>query len=228
MEKIKNYFSDWTAFEKIWLIASTIIMVSISIIMKDGLIALISGIAGIISVVLCAKGKIENYFFGMIGAITYGYICYTFQIYGEVMYNIAMIPMIIIGFISWKKNMTSDNKEVKARNLTTKGWIILIASTVIAIVLYNLILKWLGGNFTVVDASSTVLSVIATVLMLARYSEQWVMWILVNIASVVLWVLSAMNGGDGSITLLIMWMAYLLNSVYGYINWRKMAASTGE
>ncbi len=225
MKKIKNYFSDWTAFETIWLIASTMIMVSISIITKDGIISLISGITGIISVVLCAKGKIENYFFGLIAAITYGYICYTFQIYGEVMYNIAMVPMIIIGFISWKKNMTNDNKEVKARNLTTNGWIILITVTIFSIIIYNLILKYLGGSFTIIDASSTVLSTIATVLMLARYSEQWLMWILVNIVSVILWILSAMKGGDGSITLLIMWSAYLLNSIYGYINWRKMAAN---
>ena len=105
MKKIKNFFEDWTLFEKLWLILSTLIMLVLSIKGKDSPIALISGLAGIISVVLCAKGKLINYAFGMIQAITYCYICFKSQIYGEVMYNLLMIPMIIIGVISWKKNM---------------------------------------------------------------------------------------------------------------------------
>ena len=81
----------------------------------------------------------------------------------------------------------------------------------------------LGGNFALIDATSTVLSLIATVLMIARFSEQWLVWIFVNIASVALWVMALMNGNQGSTTILVMWSAYLLNSVYGYINWRRMS-----
>lgn len=74
------------------------------------------------------------------------------------------------------------------------------------------------------DATSTVLSVIATILMLARYTEQWIMWVIVNVVSVVLWVMALMSGGEGAVTLLVMWIAYLFNSIYGYVNWRKMAS----
>ena len=82
----------------------------------------------------------------------------------------------------------------------------------------------IGGEFTLVDATSTVLSVIATILMLARYTEQWIMWVIVNVVSVVLWVMALMSGGEGAVTLLVMWIAYLFNSIYGYVNWRKMAS----
>lgn len=223
MKKVTNYFSDWTMFEKSWLITSSILMVILSVIWQDSIIALLSGLAGIISVVLCAKGKIENYAFGLFQAITYGYICFQSHIYGEVMYNILMVPLIIIGFFNWKKNMITEKGEVKARNLTQIGWIIVIIGSIIAVGGYSLLLKMLGGNFVLVDATSTTLSVIATLLMLARYSEQWIIWIIVNIASVILWIMALMEGGDGSITLLVMWTAYLFNSIYGYINWRKMA-----
>ena len=126
MEKIKSYFKDWTMFEKSWLLISSVTMVVLSLMWGDSMIALLSGLAGIISVVLCAKGKIENYAFGLFQAVTYAYICFQSHIYGEVMYNILMVPMIIIGIISWKKNMADGNGEVKARNLTAKGWVILI------------------------------------------------------------------------------------------------------
>lgn len=223
MEKIKKYFADWTMFEKCWLVLSSALIVVLSLIWGDSLLAIFSSLAGVISVVLCAKGKIENYAFGLFQAVTYAYICYKAQIYGEVMYNILMVPMIIVGIISWKKNMESDEGEVKARNLTKKGWVILIIATVAAVAGYSMILKMLGGDFALVDSASTTLSVIATILMLARYSEQWIMWILVNLISVVLWVMALAKGDAGSITLVVMWAAYLFNSVYGYVNWRKMA-----
>lgn len=224
MEKIKKYFADWTMFEKCWLSISSVLMVVLSIIWGDSILALLSGLAGMISVVLCAKGKIENYAFGLFQAVTYAYICYQSHIFGEVMYNILMVPMIIIGIISWKKNMSEDNEEVKARNLTPKGWVILIVGSIAAVAGYSMILKLLGGDFAMVDATSTVLSVIATILMLARYTEQWVMWLIVNIVSVILWVMALLKGDTGAVTLVVMWSAYLLNSAYGYINWRKMAA----
>ena len=53
--KTKNYFSDWTLFEISWLIISTLTMLTLSIIWGDSPMALISGVTGIISVVLCAK-----------------------------------------------------------------------------------------------------------------------------------------------------------------------------
>lgn len=223
MDNVKKYFSDWTTFEKTWLIASVSIMVALSLVWGDNLIALISGIAGTISVVLCAKGKIENYFFGLVQAITYGYICFQASIYGETMYNIIMVPMIIFGFISWKKNMATEKEEVIARNLTNKGWAILIITSVVAVILYSIILGALGGEFTIIDSTSTTLSFVATVLMLARYSEQWLVWIVVNIASVILWVLALTSGDSSAVTMIVMWSAYLINAIYGYINWRKMA-----
>lgn len=223
MERVKKFFADWTLFEKCWLSISSVLMVALSIIWGDSILALLSGLAGTISVVLCAKGKIENYAFGLFQAVTYAYICFQSQIYGEVMYNILMVPMIIIGIISWKKNMAEGNEEVKARNLTLKGWIILIVGSVAAVAGYSMILKLLGGSFAMIDATSTTLSVIATILMLARYSEQWVMWVVVNVVSVVLWAMALIEGDMGAVTLVVMWSAYLFNSVYGYINWRKMA-----
>lgn len=223
MNRVGKFFEDWTTFEKIWLCLSIVIMATLSIIWGEKPLALISGLAGVISVVLCAKGKLINYGFGMVQAVTYAFLCYEAKIYGEVMYNIAMVPMIIIGFLSWKKHMIEEQEEVQTRNLSKKGWIVLILAMILSVWGYCSLLMYMGGNFAFIDATSTVLSAIATVLMIARYSEQWLVWILVNIASVVLWVSAFIKGDSSAITMLVMWSAYLFNSIYGYINWRKIA-----
>lgn len=223
MNRIKSYFSDWTIFEKCWLALSVVIMVTMSVLSKDQPLALLSGLAGIISVVLCAKGKILNYAFGLIQAVTYVFICFQAHIYGEVMYNIFMVPMITIGFLTWNKHMSDDHEEVQARNLTLRGWVILLLCMVVSVTGYCIILKLLHGNFVLVDATSTVLSVIATILMITRFSEQWLVWILVNVASVILWLMALESSDPGGVTLVVMWSAYLFNSIYGYVNWRRMA-----
>ena len=63
MSKVKEFFKGWSMFEKCWLVLSTVIMIVLSIIWGDNTLALISGISGILGVVLAAKGKVSTYVF---------------------------------------------------------------------------------------------------------------------------------------------------------------------
>ncbi len=223
--KIKEYFSDWTKFEITWLILSTIIMISLSIAWGDTPIALISGITGIIGVVLCAKGKISTYFFATINVALYAYICYNSALYGETMLNaLYYLPMNFIGFALWKRHQNSGG-EVIVRNLTIKGIIIMAISTVTAIIAYHQLLVFLGGNLAFIDATTTIVSVVALLLQVTRYSEQWLLWIVVNVISIIMWGLLLIQNDTSAVTMLAMWSAYLINSIYGYVNWRKIATN---
>ncbi|OOO00485.1 MAG: nicotinamide mononucleotide transporter PnuC [Epulopiscium sp. Nele67-Bin004] len=220
---LKKFFHDWTKFELTWLIVSTITMIGLSIVWQDSLIALISGITGIIGVVLCAKGKLVNYAFAIVNVALYAYICYNSRLYGEAMLNaFYFFPMCFVGFFMWKKNQGEDG-EVVVRNLTKDGMIRLGFSTVIAILVYYQVLVYLGGHLAIIDATTTIVSVIALFLQVNRYSEQWLLWIIVNIISIIMWVLLLLENDPSAITMIVMWSAYLINAVYGYNNWRKMA-----
>lgn len=217
----KSILNDWTLFEKVWLFISTITMIGLSIVWKDSPIALISGVTGIIGVVLCAKGKISTYFYATINVALYAWICFQNGLYGEVMLNaFYFIPMNIVGFILWNKKKDDDG-NVEAKALTKKQLIILSVGLVVAIVLYYQLLKSLGGNLQLIDSITTVTSVMALLLQVLRYKEQWLIWILVNLVSIVMWVM-LLNTSEGSISMIVMWSAYLINSIYGYINWNKL------
>lgn len=221
---MKKFFSDWTKFEIGLLITVTAIMAVLSIIWKDSPIGFISTFTGIISVVLCAKGKISNYFFGFVYVTTYAFIAYQNKFFGEVMLNIAYyIPMNIIGIIMWKKNQGNGDNDVQIRSMTKKQILITGIVSIFAIIGYHYILTLLGGNLAIIDAVTTVVAVIAMYLQVTRYTESWIMWIVVNITSIILWSVALVTTGSTNITMLIMWVAYLVNSTYGYINWRKLA-----
>ena len=66
------------------------------------------------------------------------------------------------------------------------------------------------------------MSVIAMILMVFVFVEQWVLWILVDIVSIIMWFTVVINGGN-DVAVLVMWVAFLVNAVYGLYNWIQLA-----
>ena len=225
---MKKLFSDWTTFEKIWLAVFTLVNIYLFFAWGDSLLGFVSSITGMICVVLVAKGKISNYYFGIIQAGTYAYIAYTYGLYGEAMLNgLFYFPLQFVGIYMWRKSQISRQEsalgeEVEVRRMTRKGWVDLTFVVVGSILLYAMFLSFLGGSSVVIDSATNVLSVTAMILMLKRYAEQWLFWIAVNVLSIVMWLTALISTGGNDISILVMWSAFLVNSVYGYVNWTKM------
>lgn len=228
MEKTKRFFTDWSRFEISWLILSTVIMIVLSVIWGDNLLALISGITGILGVVLAAKGKVSTYIFATVNVAIYALLTFQNHLYGEFMLNaFYYIPMNFIGFYLWSKHKDNESGEVEGKKLTGRQTVILFAAVAVVVLVYWQILRRIGGQLALIDAMSTVFSVVALIMQVARYAEQWLLWIIVNVVSVVMWLL--LIGKDSSaVTMVVMWVAYLFNSVYGYYNWRKLADKNVE
>ena len=78
----------------------------------------------------------------------------------------------------------------------------------------------MGGNLPFVDSMSTVVSVVAQILCIKRYVEQWVLWIVVDIVTVIMWIAAFFIGGE-SVATLLMWSVYLINAIIMFIKWSK-------
>lgn len=229
--EMKNLFNGWSKFEIAWLVISTSIILGLSVMWDDTLIGTISSLAGIISVVLCAKGKISYIYVGIIQCTLYGYIAYGYQLYGESMLNLLIfLPFNIFTIYVWKKNkkdksLAVSGEDVVTRKLTPKQWMILIPSIIVASLLYALVLSSIGARQVTIDAFAVVLSIFAQILLTFRYVENWLIWILVNTLTVVLWILTLIQTGGNDWGVLVMWIAFWFNSVYAYFNWIKITKS---
>ena len=80
----------------------------------------------------------------------------------------------------------------------------------------------MGGNLPYVDALSTVVSVTAMIVSIRMYSEQWILWIIVDVVTVIMWA-AAFARGEDSIATLVMWAVYLVNAVIMLVKWEKEA-----
>lgn len=222
---------DWTWFERIWLLVFAGTNIWLFFAWDDTLLGLISSITGMLCVVLVAKGKISNYYFGIIQTGTYAYISFTYGLYGEAMLNgLFYFPVQFIGIYLWTRNKTKQStigEEIIVKRMNAKAWTFTLTTIALATILYALLLELLGGRSVGLDSATNVFSIAAQLLMLKRFAEQWIMWIIVNVLSIILWYIALEDTGGNDYTLLVMWTAFLFNSVYGYINWIRMSKRQG-
>lgn len=179
-------------------------------------IDLIAAFCGICSVVLCAKGKKAGFIFGLINVIGYAIIAFNNLYYGEVLLNVLFyIPINIISYVSWKKNQYVDKNEVIPKKLNWKQIIIGLGIIIVLTLGLHYILLAMGGAMTLLDGTTTILSIVASLLMWRRYAEQWACWIVVDAITVIMWIIA------GDPIMIAMWGAYLVNAFYGYYLWLK-------
>ena len=212
-----------------WFLISGVIVSNILYSVLSGnidAIGSLAGIAGVLCVVLVAKGSIWNYLFGLVNVSMYAYISYKASLYGDAALNaLYYLPMQFIGWWQWRKRGTvlSDSEggdvQVKARRFNWKQRVLLAAGCVVAVIAGGFLLQYLGDSQPLKDSITTVLSIVAQALMALAFMEQWVLWIITNIVSVVMWVVFLTKGEPHAAVMVIMWSFYLLNSINGLRVW---------
>lgn len=222
---VKNELTGWRVWEVCWLITAVFVILILSLYWKDTPMGIISATTGVACVILTGKGKLSAYIFGLINSVLYAVISYNSKYYGETMLNaIYYVPMQFVGFYMWSVNMNSTTKEVKKQRMKNSGRLILLLSIMLSTFLYGLLLKHMGDAMPYVDSFTTVSSVIAMIISVKMYSEQWWIWVCVNVFTIYMWWMSFSVGKENAATLL-MWCVYLINSVVMLIKWEKEACS---
>ena len=225
--KVLNAF-DWLLIAGV--IASNIIYTVLTGDMD--IVGSVAGIAGVLCVVLVAKGSIWNYLFGLVNVSMYAYISYQASLYGDAALNaLYYLPMQFIGWWQWRRRgaavseaeAAGNGVQVKARRFSWNQRMALALGCAAAVVAVGFVLKHFGDPQPFKDSTTTVLSIVAQALMALAFMEQWVLWIITNIVSVVMWAVCVSRGEAHAGVMVIMWSFYLLNSVNGLRVWMKLS-----
>lgn len=222
-EVVKNELTGWKPLEILWLILACVVIIGLSIYWNDSLMGIISATTGVACVICTGKGKLSAYTFGLINCVLYAIIAYEAKLYGETMLNVLYyVPMQFVGFYVWSQNMNKETHEVKKIHMSNNARCLTFISMIVLTIGYGFILKLMGDAMPFVDSFTTVSSVIAMIVSIKMYAEQWWIWIAVNVFSVYMWFCNFMVGSDNIATLL-MWIIYLGNSIIMCIKWEKEA-----
>lgn len=177
-------------------------------------------LSGILCVGLIAIGRREGYLIGLYSSLTYSILAYGNGLYGEVYLNLLFfVPTGIIGFLMWRRHALHDRTvAMRSMNWRARG-VVAVACIVCTLALGAFLGLNPKQNTPFIDAATNVLSITATFLMMWRYKEQWLLYIVLNVVSIFMWVLRALNGGEAGDLMVLMWLLFLVNAIFGYWRW---------
>lgn len=178
--------------------------------------SLVSGLLGICSVVLGAQGNILTFVFGFAQVGTYTYLCVVERFYAEIALNAYYFVTMIYGVYVWRKRLNVNSLEIRTRSLSRVGVPVLLLSVSVL----SVIVGWLLGRYTddpqpYLDAFTTVPALVAQILMVLAFREQWYIWMVVDVLAFVMW----FRAGDYCMS--AQYLFWCANCVYGYLRWRR-------
>ena len=221
MEFTKKELSGWGKVERIIFPLEILLIILISIYMKVNKVALVSAVCGISYTILAGKGKISCYLFGLAGTFCYSFISFKNALYGNLaLYALYYFPMQVAGIFKWKKHLKSDTQEIEKTKLSKKERIIYSLIAVLGSVILAYVLWKLNDQNPIIDAITSVFSIIGLILTVKRCIEQWYIWFVVNGLSMVMWIQAYLNGSNCFATIL-MWATYFVLSIYFLHAWNK-------
>lgn len=217
-------------FDLGWLALLLVVGSGVSFLLSAGAFEFTVFFSGLLCVGLTAVGRREGYLIGIYNSLSYSVLAYSNGLFGEVYLNLLFfVPTGVIGYLMWKRHMMQD-RRVAMRQLSWQPRLLLALVCAVGTVGLGMLLRLNPNqNTPFVDASTNVLAVVATFLMMWRYKEQWLLYIVLNAVSVFMWTLRLRADGSVGDMMVLMWSLFLVNAVFGYWRWNvgaKRALST--
>lgn len=205
--------SKW--FDYGFMLFGVLLQIICFIFTQDSWLSFICGLSGAINVVLCSQRKLSFYFFAYIQMFTYIVIICQQHLWGELGENIFYVITTTIALFMWIKNYNKEEKQVEARKLTNlQIFLCCMLFFVCTILLYAVLLNT-NDPQPFLDSVSTVPAFIAQFMLMFRLREQWIMWLIVDIATLILWI------SIGNIFMIAQYVFWIMNCIYGFIKWSK-------
>ena len=221
MKRLLNYF---TKVEKIlWCSSVFLIVSSFMIFDRENYLTLLASLIGVTSLIFCAKGNPIGQVLMVIFSIVYGIISYSFAYYGEMITYLGMSgPMALFALIVWLKNPYKGKKsQVKVNRISKKEIVFMLIVSVFVTILFYFILKYFGTANLIPSTLSIITSFIAVYLTFRRSPYFAFVYAINDLVLIVLWTLATLTDIN-YVSVLICFIVFFINDIYGFISWLKM------
>ena len=218
---MKHYFTKLEI--TLWSISTAAIVLSFLLFDRANYLTLVASVIGVTSLIFNAKGNPFGQLLMVLFSILYGIISYTFCYYGEMITYLGMTgPMAAFALVAWLRHSYQGNRaEVAVNQLRRREicWMLLLSAAVT--VLFYFILDHFHTANLLPSTLSVTTSFIAVYLTFRRSPYFALAYAANDIVLIVLWALAAAENIT-YISVIICFVMFLVNDLYGFISWRKM------
>lgn len=216
-------FTNWKKSEVIYVTILILLQMVVYAIVPDSFIGMISGVGGVLCLVYGMKGRKISFIFGLIQCLAMTYVAWISHAYGSFAMDIIYVISQPIGWYMW-----GHDEATHSFKKNTRRWIFIGAFVAWAI--GWVVLAALNGQLPYFDSVNFVVSIIAQLLYILKYKENWSLWIVVNIANVLYWgiltvqiLIGATSIGSlgANLSQVALQAALLFNSIYANRVWAR-------
>lgn len=221
MKKILNYFSR--AELALWLSSVVFIVLSFCIFDREDYLTLTASLIGVTSLIFNAKGNPVGQALMVVFGLIYGAISYSFAYYGEMITYLGMsVPMAVFALVSWLRNPYKGNRaEVKVNRVGKGELVFMCFLTLLVTIAFFFILKFFNTANLALSTISITTSFIAVYLTFRRSPYFALAYAANDVILIGLWILASISDAR-YISVVVCFVAFLVNDIYGYISWQRM------
>ena len=180
-----------------------------------GIVELLGTVFSLICVYLAAKHNQWTWFFGAIGVLFFGFLFFEYNLYSDAALQLLFfLPIQVWGFLHWRKLASQANDSSVTLSLTSFSVVAIIAAIgVLTGINGYLMATYTDADFAFADAWTTWMSVFAQVLMIRKYWQSWVLWVVVDIGAIYIYFAKSLYVVSG------LYFIFLIMASFGLIKW---------
>ncbi len=230
MKALKAFFRSFTPFEyALWVASVLAIVLSFVLCGNSDWLNLAGSLLGATALILVAKGNVAGQMLCVVFAAFYGYVSYAMRYYGEMITYLCMsAPIALAAVISWLKHpFRGKRTEVAVAKLKPRDLLIVFGLAAAVTVAFYFILRALDTANLLWSTISVATSFTAVALTFRRSPYYAVAYACNDVVLIVLWSLAVAENRE-YVALVVCFCVFLVNDVYGFINWLRMRKRQSE
>lgn len=186
------------------------------------IIEIIGAVIGLIYLYLEYKANVWLWPVGIVMSIFYVVIFFHGKFYADAAIYLYYIGANAYGLFLWTRSRkkpieeTGTTAELAITHVPAKRILPLAAVTVVLwMILYGILKTVTDSPIPLGDAFTTAVSIVAMWMLAQKYLEQWLLWIVVNIVSTILYFWKGLYPTG------VLFIVYVVVAVLGYFRWKK-------
>ncbi len=150
----------------------------------------VSSVCGVICTFMTAKASVSNFVFGLINTLMYAVYLMYWRIYGTLALELFIyLPIGLMSWHLWSKHRDAvENDRTKSKKMDRKYWPVVIGGLIAVYAIWYWGLKNIGGTAAYMDAFIVSSGIVAVVMEMLRYREQYVLWIGNDLVSMIMYI----------------------------------------
>lgn len=180
-----------------------------------GVLELVASALTIICVFQLAKQNIWNFLWGSIAVILFGYIFYKSHLYADTVLQWGYyLPIQFFGAWFWYYQGDEGKNTLHPRGMTHGEQVLTSLSIILGTgIVGTLFWKYTNASYPGWDSFILVASVVAQYLLSKKFTENWVLWIMVDIVAIPLYFVKELYVTSG------LYVILLCICIYGIFQW---------